>query len=82
MAPGSPWPGWFRYTASAAVGAGAVLVPMILSYGDTKKNAAEAKAACDVNLPKVTILETKMFTVEKDISEMKADIKELLRRVK
>lgn len=44
MAPPSIWPAWVRYTATAALSGGAVLVAMTLSFADVRANAARGAA--------------------------------------
>lgn len=60
MAPPSLWPAWFRYTATAALSAGAVLIAMTLAFADVRTNAAKGAAL----EPRVRSLEDALMWVK------------------
>lgn len=51
-----PWPAWARYTATATMSAGTVLVIMTLAFADVRTNAATGAALA----PRVRALEDGM----------------------
>lgn len=76
---------WMRYTLTALAGAAAVLVTGTLTFGDVRRDAADAKQATDNLAPRVDRLEVEVrvdgVNIERRLVGIESDVKELLRRV-
>ncbi len=79
----SPWPNWFRATASAVMGGVLVGIPTILWFGDVRTEAREGASL----RPRVESLERSETEIRADaraatklMDEVRSDVKELLRR--
>lgn len=81
MADRTPWPSWARYTATAALGASTTLVGITLAFGDVKRDAADAKKGVEQHEPRIQSVERITDRWDRDLPEMRADVKELLRRI-
>lgn len=61
---------------------GVLALAAVISFAVlANKNASDAAAGVEQHAPKITRLETKMEGVERDVGEMKGDVKEILRRL-
>ncbi len=58
MANGVPWPAWARYTATGAMAAGGVLVALTLTFGDVRRDSADARKSVDAHEMRITALES------------------------
>jgi len=79
------WPGWVRYTATAAFSFGAAVVTVTLVAADIRNTADHAKAGVADHESRIRALESTsadLRAMKEAMAEMRADIKTLLARPK
>ena len=70
----SPWPGWFRNTVSAAMGAVVALVSVVLYASDVKRDARDALDQGKDHKSRIRI-------IEQVVPRLEGKVDEILRRL-
>ena len=80
-----PWPGWARYTLTAAFSFGAAVVAVTMVAAEIRNTADQARAGVIDHEARLRTLESTaadLRAVKEAMAEMRADIKALLARQK
>ncbi len=73
-------PPWVRSIVSGTLAGGVILAGVVIAFGDVRHDASDAKAGFADHDPRLRRLESIVDRMDRDVSEMRTDVKELLRR--